>query len=143
MKKILLLFVVMLLLAGCGSKDEQTTETEPKADDVPSAGVEDASVQFNNIDITTPDGKIVVKAKAKATNDAFFYTLEYGDQVVVDETKVQLDTDKDGWGSFDLEIDQPADKQTKEQIPIFTFYVKNKAGEMVNPNYVPVDVAEK
>jgi hypothetical protein len=143
MKKMLLLLFAVMLLAGCGSKDEQPTETEQNTDDAPSTDVEGAAVQFNNIDITTPNGKIVVKAEAKAVNDEFFYVLKYGDQVVVDETKVQLDPDKNGWGNFNLEVDQPTDKQTKEQIPVFTFYVKNKAGEMVSPNYVPVDVAQE
>ncbi|WP_106498042.1 lipoprotein [Lentibacillus sp. Marseille-P4043] len=144
MKKYVFLFVATFLLAGCSGQDEQETKPEPKADnEVTTTDEEAVSVQFNNIDITTPDGKILVKGNATASNDVFYFTLKYGEEVVVDETKVKLDTDESGWGTFELEIEQPKDAETKEEIPLFTFYVKNEAGEMVNPNYIPVDVVEK
>ncbi|GGB39764.1 hypothetical protein F3157_07195 [Virgibacillus dakarensis] len=142
MKKLLLLASIIFLLAGCSGQDNPG-QKENQNQDKPVADKEKVSVQLNNIDIKTPDGKIIVKGNANATNDEFFFTLKYGDTVVVEERKIELDTDKSGWGSFELAIDQPDDGKTAKQIPVFTFYSKNNEGEIVNPNYVPVDVGKE
>ncbi|WP_188455277.1 hypothetical protein [Virgibacillus oceani] len=144
MKKFLVVFFAMLLVA-CGNQDnEDNTNSEQKSQEssTETPSDENVSVKFRNLDITTPEKQIAVKGQAAATNDVFYFKLLYGEEVAVDESEVKLDTNASGWGSFELKIDIPKNDQTKDQIPVLTFYVKDESGKMVNPNYVPVDLAQ-
>ncbi|MEN1970349.1 hypothetical protein WMZ97_20030 [Lentibacillus sp. N15] len=146
MKKFLFFIAVIVLLAGCSSQDKQdedvANDSKSTKEQAASVDKETASLNLTELDIQTPDGKIKVKGKASTTNDEFFYVLKYGDDVIINETKVTLDPDDTGWGAFDLDLDQPENEVSSDEVPIFTFYVKDKAGKRINPNYVPVDINE-
>ncbi|WP_099157212.1 hypothetical protein [Virgibacillus ndiopensis] len=145
MKKFLLLFLAMVLLVACSDQDDENNVTSDPDEQEKSSETtqgENSSVKFSNIDIKTPEEQIVVKGKAAAANDVFYFKLMYGDKVVVDESKVELDTNASGWGSFELKMDIPKNEATEEQIPVLTFYVKDASGKMINPNYIPVDLGK-
>lgn len=140
MKKLAFVFATVLLIAGCSGANDQDTQNDENDDQNRTTKESTVSLNLDELDVTVPDKQIVVTGKAKATDGKFFYALKYGDDVVVDETKVTVDADSGEWGDFSIKLDQPADVEKGDEVPIFTFYVKNGEGEQINPNYVPVDL---
>lgn len=140
MKKLVFVFAAVLWIAGCGGANDQDTQNDERDKQNRTAEESQVSLKLDELDVTVPDEQIVVTGKAKATGGEFFYVLKYGDDVVVDETKVTVDEDSGEWGDFSIKLEQPADIEKGDEVPIFTFYVKNGEGEQINPNYVPVDM---
>src|SRR5699024_12732220 len=97
------------------------------------------AASFRGIDASVKGGVIHLSGQAKVTDDEFFYMVQYGDQSIVEESKVTLDETDDGWGEFHIE-ESTKDVETKDdEEPIAILYAKNAEGKKVNPNHIPIN----
>ncbi|PAV29224.1 hypothetical protein CIL05_12570 [Virgibacillus profundi] len=129
--KYIILLLTAIMLIGCAESQEPNTETETQ---------ESATVNFRNIDVQIEANQINLAGEANTEEDEIFYTVDHGEQMIVEETNIQLDEGTHGWSSFELEITLPEKSADKIEAPIVTLYGKNKAGKVMNPNYIPVDL---
>ncbi|MFC3040639.1 hypothetical protein ACFOGI_10310 [Virgibacillus xinjiangensis] len=137
MKHILILFAAVAFLVGCSGGDE-TEGTENQAAEQESS----PAVSLRNIDVLTTGGEIQLTAEAKTTEDEIYYKMEQGETLLVEETGFSPEESEQEWGEFQLNIEMPEelDPSDEAEAPIITIFAKDQQGELVNPNYIPVDM---
>src|SRR5690625_6411616 len=81
-----LIIVSFLFVIGCSSNDESTTETEPE--ETKEQTVEsNIAISFSEVDVRIEDKEVQVDGSARTDEDTFYYTIEQGDTVIVEETE--------------------------------------------------------
>ncbi|WP_163972018.1 putative periplasmic lipoprotein [Oceanobacillus halotolerans] len=141
MKKYLLLLMSVIFLMACSDegaeKEQQDDSSQETEEDVTESSDDGTTAIFQNIDIRIVNKqKVSVTAEAKATNDVIYYKVEHDGKDIIEETEVTLEEE---WQEFNISITLPDDVVETEVVPVLMLYGKNEAGEMVNPNYVPID----
>ena len=137
MGKYIVTILAAILLMGCGSdqepdhQDEQTETGETE---------ERASVSFKDIDVKVEGDHMYLTGDAKTSEDEIFYELTQGEDVLKEETSINLEEGHLNWSSFEIKTKLPKDVAANEETPIVMLYVKGNNDKVVNPNYVPVDV---
>src|SRR5699024_2313862 len=139
--KYLILIASAFILIGCSNDSGKQTETPDTGEEKEMTETKDqVAVSFRNVDIKIEDEQALIKGEAKSTNDTFYYQIQQGDTVLVEETEVTLDETHLGWGEFDMELDVTDEMDEHEESPIVVLYVKGNDDTMVNPNYFPIDM---
>ncbi|HLR79375.1 MAG TPA: hypothetical protein VK119_02180 [Bacillota bacterium] len=140
MKKYMVIFLLATIVIGC------TTEEEPSPNQTDESNLENHSetedqtaASFRGIDASVKGGVIHLSGQAKVTDDEFFYMVQYGDQSIVEESKVTLDETDDGWGEFHIEESIKDVERKDDEEPIAILYAKNAEGKKVNPNHIPIN----
>lgn len=133
-KKYIGMLITVVLLAGCGSQQEQVNNPEQVETD------DQASVVFRNIDVKVDDDQIHLIGEAKTSEDEIYYDLTQGEEVLEKETAITLDEGHLSWSGFEMEIPLPEGASDKTDPPIFMLYVKGHNEKAINPNYIPVDI---
>ncbi|WP_164669499.1 hypothetical protein [Virgibacillus doumboii] len=136
MKKLFILVICAAFLAACGAEDA----SEGSADE---ESAESSAIQFSNIDVKVNENNIRVTGEAQAADDTFYYKLEQGESVLVEESKVKLKKKAHGGISFEIKLERNFEASDSEDVPVLTLYDKNGDGEIVNENYVPIDLAKQ
>lgn len=138
MKIKLVLFILLFsILAACGAEESVNEETE-------NDSVEEqlTSVSFRNLDMQIEKTSFVLKGEVKAENNIFYYQIDQGEEELLSEHSIELDLDENGWGNFEIEETISEAALDGEDSPIITMYGKQD-GEIVNPNYIPIDIGVK
>ncbi|GAB3060272.1 lipoprotein [Virgibacillus ainsalahensis] len=135
MKYIIIVLTAAVVLAGCNSQGE----TDNGADTANEAE-ESPSVSLRNIEVVVENDQIQVTAEANAAENEIYYTLEQGETLLVEEEIINLDGGHYGWSDFQLEVELPEEVEKTEDAPIIKMYGKDDNGELINPNYIPVDL---
>jgi hypothetical protein len=130
-----MLIMIALFLTACGD----TTEEPDVENDDPGLD-EMNSVNLRNVDVAAEDLEVVVTGEASAVSDEFYYRVEEEGDVIVEEEHVTLDEPEDDWSEFELTLDLTDKYSNNEEPPVIVLYGKNSEGEMVNPNYIPIDL---
>jgi len=133
--RFIMLIMIALFLTACGD----TTEEPDVENDDPGLD-EMNSVNLRNVDVAAEDLEVVVTGEASAVSDEFYYRVEEEGDVIVEEEHVTLDEPEDDWSEFELTLDLTDKYSNNEEPPVIVLYGKNSEGEMVNPNYIPIDL---
>ncbi|WP_100011444.1 hypothetical protein [Lentibacillus sediminis] len=129
----IIIALALLMLAGCDSGEDTASETEEGQE-------EEASLQLRNIEVTVENGHALLTAQANGDAEEIYYTLEQGEEVLIEETSLSLGEGHYGWSDVELELKLPENAGDSGEAPVITVYGKNEAGEQVNPNYIPVEM---
>ncbi|MFC4559253.1 lipoprotein [Virgibacillus kekensis] len=135
MKKILILLLAAVVLTACS--DEEETSIEQATEET-----EQASVKFRNVDVQVADGIATIKGEAQATDDTVYYKLEQGKTLLKKETKLKLGDKVNGWADFTVEVKVTTEMQGGKQVPVLTLYDRTPQGDIVNENYIPINLDE-
>lgn len=135
--KYFLMIVSFFIIVGCSG--EQTPEEPSEESNQHKTSSSDVSISFGILDVVTKDDVIHVDGEARTTEDSFYYILEYGETLIVEETEVQLNDDDGEWKTFSFEVNIADEELTNEENTLLTLYSKEDQ-EVVNPNYIPVDL---
>lgn len=133
----LLMIVSLFIIVGCSQDQEPENNLNSNLENEHVAS--DKNISFGILDVITQDGKIEVTGEARSTEDSFYYILEYGEELIKEEVEIDLNDEDEDWRTFSFEIDIKDEGLTDEEVPLLTLYVKDD-GEVINPNYIPVDL---
>ncbi|WP_249870136.1 hypothetical protein [Oceanobacillus saliphilus] len=142
MKYMMMIVVLLFMLAACGDNDRNNNS--PAVDNNDNVGTENAaSVMFQNIDVKVEGAEFLLTGEASTTTDQFFYVIDQGDDVLMEEKNIPLnEVAPGGWVKFEINEKLPVIIEGKEDTPIITLYGKDENNQMVNPNYIPIDIGE-
>lgn len=145
MKYLMILLVTLLVLVGCGNKGKDDAHTMPKDSEKPKIEEQDESTtqelaEFKEIDVKIENDEVKMTGKANVSNDNLYYSVQQEDKEVYKEKKVVLDGSST-WVSFSVNI---SIKEVPDQtgVIVIELYGKDKQGERINPNYIPVDLVQ-
>lgn len=135
--RFLFMIIVAIMLVGCSSGDNETPEVnEPNEQADTKSSI---SVNFRNIEVTMEDFQFHMLGEVNASEDSFYYIIEQGEEVLQEEKKIELD--QEGWNDFEIDGELPENVVEQSEPPIILLYGKDKNGELVNPNYIPIDTS--
>lgn len=129
--KFSLLLLPFLLLFACGEDDEVTEMNQKQSE-------EETFVVFRNLDIQTEKNSFVLTGEVNAMENVFYYSIEQGEETLVEEQPFEVDDSE--WAAFEITEELPEQVLEGEDPPIINMYGKTTDNEIVNPNYIPIDV---
>ncbi|MHA6251675.1 hypothetical protein [Oceanobacillus sp. CAU 1775] len=124
-----MLVLFTFLLVACGDTNEVDVQDEVES-----------TVSFRSMDIQVEDNTFTLVGEVNTDEDEFYYEIKQGEEVITEETAVEVVKEESRWVSFEISEEIPEDAFDGEDAPIITLYGKNESGEVVNPNYIPVDI---
>ncbi|WP_339228798.1 hypothetical protein NSQ77_03275 [Oceanobacillus sp. FSL K6-2867] len=124
-----MLATIVFLLAACGDDNPAVENTN--------------SVVFQNIDIVSKGNEFVLTGEVIAAEGEFFYIIEQGDKQIFEERRISAPQESGDWGKFEIKEQLSNAMIESNDPPILMLYGKNKDGEIVNPNYIPVDIKKE
>ncbi|APC47487.1 hypothetical protein J5S49_17920 [Virgibacillus halodenitrificans] len=129
MKKCIMLIIVISLLAGCSEKGSQVKEDEE---------TEGNAVSFRNIDVKVEGGNVRMTGEVNSDTSTFYYKLKQNEKTLVNEKNKKYVNME--WQKFTIEFKLPDNIAQDGEPPFLLLYGKNEAGEVINPNYFPLDL---
>ncbi|GAB3789971.1 hypothetical protein [Virgibacillus kimchii] len=137
MRYMMLLMIVTIFLGACG---DAGTDTEDTGNENVPDQEEAHSIQLRNIDVEAEDLQVSVTGEASTEKNEFYYRVEEEGEVIMEEEHVSLEASDTEWIEFDLTLDLAGKYSQNEEPPIIVLYGKNSEGDMVNPNFIPIDL---
>ncbi|MFD1066750.1 hypothetical protein [Oceanobacillus locisalsi] len=139
MKRWYVMIAAVMLLAGCGNREEEVIE--PSA---PGENDEIAStVMFQEIDITADGEQFHIIGQVQTDAEAFFYRVEQDDETIQEEEMIELEeAESDSFQQFEIMESFSEETLNQEEPPVVVMYGKDADNEEINPNYVPIDTEE-
>lgn len=138
MKRVLFIIISLSLIVAC-SHGENNEVSQTEGNRTENNVESDVSVKFAGIDVFIKRHTIQITGDVQTTEDHFYYKLDNDEEIIVEETKVEVEQEDGEWNSFEIEIDIEDEGLTNEDVPFLTFYGKD-GDTIINPNYVPVDL---
>lgn len=137
MKKYLVAVIFLFILVGCGN-DSETNEQAKSPDNTEAQ----YTVVFRGLDLQTEANTYTLTGEVRAENEQFYYHLEQGEEELHPETVYELEGEPGVWQSFEITGEIPESSFEKEETPILTLYGKSPDGEVLHPNFIPIDITE-
>lgn len=137
MKKLLVSVIFLFILVGCGSDREPTEEAKS-----PVNTEETYAVVFRNLDLQTEANTFTLIGEVQSENEQFYYHLEQGKAELLPETVYELEGEPGVWESFEITGEMPESSVKGDETPILTLYGKSRDGEVLHPNFIPIDISE-
>jgi hypothetical protein len=135
MKKMLTVIGIVLFLAGCRNDTaapENNSSTEAE---------EPYAVVFRNMDLQTEENTFLLTGEVHAAEPVFYYRIDQEDVELVAEEVYELEGDA-GWEAFEISGELPEEAFQEEATPILMMYGKSPEGEVLHPNYIPIDIGQ-
>lgn len=133
MRYILLIFT-LIFAAACSNGEETVDDNDPGKDGSPG------TIDLRNLDVEAEGLEVTATGEASAVSNEFYYRVEEEGEIIIEETHMSLEETQNDWNEFEVTFDLTDKYSHKEAPPIIVLYGKNEEGEMVNPNYIPVDL---
>ncbi|GAA0312821.1 hypothetical protein [Oceanobacillus sp. FSL W7-1293] len=139
MKRWYAVIAVLVLLAGCGNRDEEVIEPSAPDENNETTG----TVMFQEIDITADGEQFHIVGQVRTDGNAFFYRVEQDGETIQEETTVELEeADAGSFQSFQIMETFSEDTLSHEEPPFVVMYGKDEDDNEINANYVPIDTEE-
>ncbi len=116
----------------------ENTEEESAPADVSSSDPQYGDV-FREMTMSGEDGKYSVAGEANVNNGEFFYTIDDGHNIFVEDKAVKVDDPEKEWSPFSLEIEVDPAELPESGALVMTIYEKDKNGQPIHMNYVPLE----
>ncbi|RLL45049.1 hypothetical protein D8M04_09250 [Oceanobacillus piezotolerans] len=130
MKHFISILLIGMILVGCGNSEVTENAGE-------SSGKE-PFLEMRNIHLQVEEMEVNVTAEVSTEEDYIYYSIAQGEEVLVKEKRIEGVREDSPWTSIEIEERLKDITSTKENIPVLSIYVKNEAGEAINPNYIPI-----
>ena len=124
-----MLIIIVFLLATCGNENQ--------------AAENNNSIVFQNIDVVSDANEFVLTGEVAATEGEFFYVIEQGDEQISEEKRISIAQKSGDWVEFEIKEKLSEAVIESNNPPIMMLYGKNMDDEIVNPNYIPVDIKKE
>lgn len=124
------MFSLFILLIGC-SNESAEDQTEKSA----------LSISLREVEVVEENLQVHVKGEVRSSEDKFYYTVEQGQDKIIEEQTISLDANGEEWVSFEFDIHLKEEIMESDDVPFITFYAKNNS-DLVNPNYVPIEIKD-
>ncbi|MDO6449269.1 hypothetical protein [Oceanobacillus sp. FSL W7-1304] len=124
-----MLIIIVFLLAACGNENQ--------------AAENNNSIVFQNIDVVSDANEFVLTGEVAATEGEFFYVIEQGDEQISEEKRISIAQKSCDWVEFEIKEKLSEAVIESNNPPIMMLYGKNMDDEIVNPNYIPVDIKKE
>ncbi|WP_144029185.1 hypothetical protein [Oceanobacillus profundus] len=124
-----MLIIIVFLLAACGNENQ--------------AAENNNSIVFQNIDVVSDANEFVLTGEVAATEGEFFYVIEQGDEQISEEKRISIAQKSGDWVEFEIKEKLSEAVIESNNPPIMMLYGKNMDDEIVNPNYIPVDIKKE
>lgn len=163
-----IVLAVILILSACGTGGQQTADKNEKPNqendaveaEIPSDNVEadtksntetnaqlnggseanNENTAFQNIEVSGENGEYVVKGEARVFEGVFYYTVEDGDDYLVEETNVTVNNGAPAWSPFEIKISIPEDQlPLNGTITLELFEKSAQDNSIMNQSYVKLD----
>jgi len=139
MKKIIVT-IVLVVLVGCNQSANDPKENNDSTENDNNKEVKsDVSISFSEVEVIARDKNLSVTGEVQTNADEFYYTLEQGDKVIIEETAIEVDDSDSEWEDFEINDNSLEIDEENEEAPFLKFYVKDQ-DRIINPNYVPIDL---
>lgn len=134
MKKFLFVLLLITFLAACSNDSEPAEETN-----LPDAE-EESAVVFSNLDLQVEANTFTLAGEVRAEDGVFFYRIEQGEEELQAEQAYELSGEGGSWEEFKIVGEIPAAAFDAEGTPILSMYGKSAEGEILHPNFIPIDI---
>ena len=131
--RFMMLMMIMVFLVACGNTEERIDENDAESGEM-------ESVNLRNVNVETKDLEVNVTGEASTVSNEFYYRVDEEGNVIIEEAYLPLEETEIGWSEFELTLDLTEEYTNNEEPPIIVLYGKNSDGEIINPNYIPVDM---
>src|SRR5690625_7732834 len=92
-----LIIVSFLFVVGCSSNEEPTADPEETNEQTEESNV---YISFSEVDVRIEDKEVQVDGAARTDEDTFYYTLDQGETVIVEDTEVSIEDAQGDWMSL-------------------------------------------
>lgn len=128
----------MFLLVGCG--DDSTPTEENSEVDLPKVD-ETTTVVFRNLDLETEENEFHLVGEVNTETQVFYYLIEQDEEEIQAEEEYQVE-ESGAWEAFEITGEIPMENVEEGETPILMMYGKSKDGDILHPNYIPIDIQE-
>ncbi|WP_173916971.1 BsuPI-related putative proteinase inhibitor [Halobacillus sp. Marseille-Q1614] len=131
-------FVITDTVTIGGEGGEESSPHQGENADASSAEPQYGEV-FREMTMSGENGQYSVSGEANVNKGEFYYTIDDGHNIFVEDEPVKVDDPQAEWSPFSLEIELNPDKLPDSGALVMTIYEKDENGEPVNMNYVPLE----
>ncbi len=121
------------MLVACGNEENRVMDSNQE---------NIASVKFQNMDLKVVGDEFVLSGEVSTADDEVFYVIEQGEERLQEEKSIKLDATTGDWIAFELNETIPETTENSESPLIVMLYGKDNNNEVVNPNYIPIDLGK-
>nr|WP_256521745.1 BsuPI-related putative proteinase inhibitor [Halobacillus sp. A5] len=119
------------------SSNDVEGETEEVREDIEASA--DGEEIFRDLSLSGDDGQYTITGEAKVTGGEFFYTVEDGHNVLMNEKSAKVDDPEAEWSPFELDISISEDELPERGSLIMTMFDRDGEDQPINMNFVPLD----
>ncbi|MFC7062769.1 BsuPI-related putative proteinase inhibitor [Halobacillus seohaensis] len=96
-------------------------------------------IVFRELSISGEEGQYTISGEAKVRAGEFFYRVEDGHNVIIEEESVQVEDPDAEWSSFETQADIVSEDLPHKGALIITMYDTNAEGQEINMNYAQLE----
>ncbi|GGF15625.1 hypothetical protein GCM10010954_12850 [Halobacillus andaensis] len=94
---------------------------------------------FRELTLTGENGQYNISGEAKVDGGEFFYSVDDGHNVYIEEETAQVDDPNAEWSPFELDITVNEEDLPENGALIMTMFDRDGEGQPINMNFVPLD----
>lgn len=123
------MFSLFFILIGCSNEDKGEQSDE------------NVYFSLRAVEVVEDNLQVDVKGEVRSSEDTIYYKVEQGTEIILEEQAISLGTNREEWSAFEFEITLNDVQVNNEDVPFITFYTKAN-NQVVNPNYVPIEIKD-
>ncbi|TYR77816.1 hypothetical protein FZC79_03120 [Rossellomorea vietnamensis] len=97
--------------------------------------IEEQNPSFKNVKMVSSGNSYCVRGQAKVAAGSFYYTVEDGHNILIEETLVKVNKESPNWSDFEFSFELGRDKIAKNRPVILNLYERNLEDGTVHHNY--------
>ncbi|EDL62769.1 BsuPI-related putative proteinase inhibitor [Bacillus sp. SG-1] len=97
--------------------------------------VEAENPSFRNVELSPADGSYIVKGEAKVSAGCFYYTVEDGHNILIEETLVKVNKEYPNWTAFSFTFDFDPEEVSKNRPVLLNLYERDLKEGTIYHNY--------
>ncbi|WP_101843459.1 BsuPI-related putative proteinase inhibitor [Halobacillus sp. Marseille-P3879] len=94
---------------------------------------------FREMTLTGENGEYTVSGEAKVSGGEFFYNVEDGHNVLIEEETAQVEDVNAEWSAFEINVSLSEDDLPESGSLIMTMFERDGDNQPINMNFVPLD----
>ncbi|MFC7321190.1 BsuPI-related putative proteinase inhibitor [Halobacillus campisalis] len=124
---------------GQGGETSSGSEEAEELDEELETSQGDNEEAFRDLTLEGENGSYTVSGEVNAIDGQFFYMVEDGHNLLIEEEAVQVEDPGAEWSSFKTEVTIPEEDLPNRGALIMTMFNKDEEGQPTQMNFVPLD----
>ncbi|MCP3032006.1 hypothetical protein LF817_11685 [Halobacillus sp. A1] len=124
---------------GEGGETSSGSEEAEELDEELETSQGENGEAFRDLNLEGENGSYTVSGEVSAKDGEFFYMVEDGHNLLIEEEAVQVEDPGAEWSSFETEVTIPKEDLPNRGALIMTMYNKDEEGQRTQENFVPLD----